>query len=155
MGFDGRQHPGGQTTALQRNALKLAGCKVTFEDQASGTTASRPGLDRTIAKLKSGDVLIVWRRDRLGRNLGNLIELIATIEARGAGFRSLTEQIDTTTVGGRMVFHIAGAFAQFERDLIRERTKAGLAAAKKRGVHIGRKPSLTPRQVAYACKLLE
>ena len=130
-----------QDTALQADALRKAGCGRVFEDTASGAKAARPGLGAALAYLRDGDVLAVWRLDRLGRSLPQLIEIIGTLEARGVGFRSLSESIDTTTPGGRLIFHVFGALGQFERDLIRERTKAGLAAA--RGRKGGRKPVVT------------
>ncbi|WP_440583783.1 recombinase family protein [Xenorhabdus bovienii] len=122
-----------QNTALQKDALHKAGCERIFEDIVSGTKAERPGLTAALAYLREGDVLTVWRLDRLGRSLPHLIEVISTLEACGVGFRSLTESIDTTTSGGRLIFHVFGALGQFERDLIRERTKAGLTAAATRG----------------------
>jgi DNA invertase Pin-like site-specific DNA recombinase len=118
-----------QDTALQTDALRKAGCERVFEDTASGAKADRPGLADALAYLRDGDVLAVWRLDRLGRSMPHLIETIGALEARGVGFRSLTEAIDTTTPGGRLIFHVFGALGQFERDLIRERTKAGLTAA--------------------------
>lgn len=123
-----------QDTALQTGALNKAGCERVFEDTGSGAKADRPGL---------AAVLAVWRLDRLGRSLPHLIETIGALEARGVGFRSLTEAIDTTTSGGRLVFHVFGALGQFERDLIRERTKAGVTAAAARGRKGGRKPVVT------------
>ena len=132
-----------QDTALQTDALRTAGCERIFEDTVSGAKAERPGLAEALAYLREGDVLVVWRLDRLGRSLPHLIETIAALEARGVGFRSLTEAIDTTTSGGRLIFHVFGALGQFERDLIRERTKAGLIAAAARGRKGGRKPVVT------------
>ena len=111
------------------------------EDTASGAKADRPGLADALAYLRDGDVLAVWRLDRLGRSMPHLIETIGALEARGVGFRSLTEAIDTTTPGGRLIFHVFGALGQFERDLIRERTKAGLTAAAARGRKGGRRLS--------------
>jgi DNA invertase Pin-like site-specific DNA recombinase len=122
-----------QDTALQTDALRKAGCERVFEDTISGAKADRPGLAAALAYLRDGDVLAVWRLDRLGRSLPHLIETIGALEARGIGFRSLMEAIDTTTSGGRLIFHVFGALGQFERDLIRERTKAGLTAAAARG----------------------
>lgn len=132
-----------QDTALQTDALRTAGCERIFEDTVSGAKADRPGLAEALAYLREGDVLAVWRLDRLGRSLPHLIETIAALDARGVGFRSLTEAIDTTTSGGRLIFHVFGALGQFERDLIRERTKAGLVAAAARGRKGGRKPVVT------------
>ena len=113
-----------QDTALQTDALNKAGCERVFEDTGSGAKADRPGLVAALAYLRNGNVLAVWRLDRLGRSLPHLIETIGALEARGIGFRSLTEAIDTTTPGGRLIFHVFGALGQFERDLIRERTKS-------------------------------
>ena len=122
-----------QGTALQTDALRKAGCERVFEDTVSGVKAERPGLAAALAYVREGDTLAVWRLDRLGRSLPHLIETVGELEGRGVGFRSLTEAIDTTTSGGRLIFHVFGALGQFERDLIRERTKAGLAAAATRG----------------------
>ena len=139
-----------QDTALQTDALRKAGCERVFEDTASGAKAGRPGLADALAYLHDGDVLIVWRLDRLGRSLPHLIEIVGEMEARGVGFRSLTESIDTTTPGGRLIFHVFGALGQFERDLIRERTKAGLAAAAARGRKGGRKHVVTADKLQRA-----
>lgn len=139
-----------QDTALQTDALHKAGCERVFEDTASGAKADRPGLADALAYLRDGDVLVVWRLDRLGRSLPHLIETVGKLEARGVGFRSLTESIDTTTPGGRLIFHVFGALGQFERDLIRERTKAGLTAAATRGRKGGRKPVVTADKLQRA-----
>ena len=139
-----------QDTALQTDALRKAGCERVFEDTASGAKSDRPGLAAALAYLRDGDVLTVWRLDRLGRSLPHLIETISALEARGVGFRSLTESIDTTTPGGRLIFHVFGALGQFERDLIRERTKAGLSAAAARGRKGGRKPVITADKLQRA-----
>ena len=138
-----------QYTALQIDALCHAGCQRVFEDTASGVKAERPGLTAALAYLREGDVLTVWRLDRLGRSLSHLIETVDTLQARGAGLRSLTENIDTTTAGGLLIFHVFGALGQFERDLIRERTKAGLSAAA-RGRKGGRKPVVTADKLLRA-----
>jgi DNA invertase Pin-like site-specific DNA recombinase len=143
-----------QDTALQTDALRKAGCERVFEDTVSGATSERPGLSSALAFLREGDVLGVWRLDRLGRSLPHLIEVIAGLDARGVGFRSLTESIDTTTPGGRLIFHVFGALGQFERDLIRERTKAGLSAAAARGRKGGRKPVVTDEKLQKARTLL-
>jgi len=143
-----------QNPALQRDALAAAGCVKLFEDRASGARADRPGLAQALAFLREGDVLVVWKLDRLGRSLPHLIETVAALAARGVGFRSLTEAIDTTTPGGRLVFHLFGALGQFERDLIRERTRAGLAAAAARGRKGGRKPVVTDDKLRRARALL-
>lgn len=116
----------------------------------SGVKADRPGLAAALAYLRDGNLLVVWRLDRLGRSLPHLIETIGALDARGVGFRSLSESIDTTTSGGRLVFHVFGALGQFERDLIGERTKAGLAAAGGRGRKGGRKPAVTADKLRRA-----
>ena len=119
-----------QTLGLQRDALTAAGCERLFTDTASGSRADRPGLDEALEFLRPGDTLVVWRLDRLGRSLRHLLDTLTVLQARNIGFRSLQEQIDTTTSGGKLVFHVFGALAEFERDLIRERTQAGLEAAR-------------------------
>jgi len=145
-----------QNLALQRDALSAAGCERVFEDQGiSGTTRVRPGLDSALTVLASGDVLVVWKLDRLGHSLPHLIDTLAALGERGIGFRSLSEAIDTGSAGGRLVFHLMGALAEFERSLIVERTTAGLKAARERGIHVGRRKSLTPAQVAHARILLD
>jgi DNA invertase Pin-like site-specific DNA recombinase len=145
-----------QTLALQQDALQRAGCSKILTDTASGSIADRKGLEEAISQLRPGDALVVWRLDRLGRSLKHLIETITALHSRGIGFKSLTEQIDTTTSGGKLIFHIFGALAEFERGIIRERTQAGLAAARARGRQGGR-PKLpgTARKVALAQKLYE
>jgi DNA invertase Pin-like site-specific DNA recombinase len=137
-----------QTLALQQDALTAAGCEQLYTDTVSGSVTERPGLTQALSHLRAGDTLFVWRLDRLGRSLPHLIETISQLQQRGIGFRSLQEQIDTTTSGGKLVFHVFGALAEFERDLIRERTHAGLAAARARGRVGGRPRKLTPKQVA-------
>lgn len=139
-----------QNLALQLDALRAAGCEQLFEDHASGVKADRPGLAEAIAYARRGDTLVTWKLDRLGRSMAHLVETVRGLEAKGVGFRSLTEGIDTTTPGGTLVFHLFGALAQFERDLIRERTRAGLNAAEARGRKGGRKPSVTPDKLARA-----
>jgi DNA invertase Pin-like site-specific DNA recombinase len=136
-----------QTLALQQDALTVAGCEQLYTDTVSGSVTERPGLTQALSHLRPGDTLVVWRLDRLGRSLPHLIETVAQLQQRGVGFRSLQEQIDTTTSGGKLVFHVFGALAEFERDLIRERTHAGLAAARARGRLFGRPKVLTPQQV--------
>ncbi len=146
----------GQDTALQVDALKAAGCGRIYQDKGiSGAVTKRPQLDGCLKALKSGDVLVVWKLDRLGRSLGHLIETIDVLRARGVGFKSLSEAIDTTTPQGTLVFHLMGALAQFERSLIAERTAAGRVAAKKRGVRFGRPRSLTDQQIAHARQQVE
>jgi DNA invertase Pin-like site-specific DNA recombinase len=139
-----------QNPALQLDALAAAGCGKIFQDRISGARADRPGLQEALDYAREGDVLIFWKLDRLGRSLPHLIETVAALETRGVGFRSLTEAIDTTTPGGRLVFHLFGALGQFERDLIRERTRAGLAAAAARGRKGGRKPVVNADILARA-----
>src|SRR6476620_6760945 len=139
---------GEQTLDLQRDALKAADCDKVYQETASGAKADRPVLEDVLSYLRSGDTLVVWRLDRLGRSLRHLIELVAGLAERGIGFKSLTEQIDTTTPGGKLIFHIFGSLAEFERDLLRERTHAGLAAARARGRLGGR-----PKKLADAKQL--
>lgn len=122
-----------QTLALQQDALKQAGCDRVFTDTASGAKAERQGLEEALSHVRRGDTLVVWKLDRLGRSLPHLIETITGLQERGIGFKSLTEQIDTTTSGGKLIFHVFAALAEFERDVIRERTQAGLIAARARG----------------------
>jgi DNA invertase Pin-like site-specific DNA recombinase len=136
-----------QTLALQQDALDKAGCETIFTDTVSGTKAERKGLTEALSHLRGGDTLVVWRLDRLGRSLRHLIDTITALDERGVGFKSLTENIDTTTSGGKLVFHIFGALAEFEREIIRERTQAGLASARSRGKVGGRPKSLTPKEV--------
>ena len=145
-----------QILDLQMDALRAAGCEVVHTDAGlSGSTIDRPGLSRAMSTLQQGDVLVVWRLDRLGRSLAFLIEMIARLGDRSAGFQSLTESIDTTTAGGRLVFHMMGALAEFERSLISERTREGMRAAKRRGKNIGRPPALSGEQISFARRTLE
>jgi DNA invertase Pin-like site-specific DNA recombinase len=147
-----------QTLALQLDALQAASCEKLFTDTMSGAKAERPGLSEALEFCRPGDVLAVWRLDRLGRSLTQLIALMTTLDEKGVGFKSLTEQIDTTTSGGKLIFHIFGALAEFERNLIRERTKAGLAAARARGRQGGRpktKALDTPRKIQLAQKMYD
>ena len=134
-----RVSTGEQTLDLQLDALTAAGCTRIFRDTASGAKSDRPGLTQALDHLRAGDTLVVWRLDRLGRSLRHLIDTLTDLDKRGIGFRSLTEAIDTTTPGGKLIFHIFGALAEFERDLIKERTNAGLAAARARGRLGGRR----------------
>jgi DNA invertase Pin-like site-specific DNA recombinase len=146
-----RVSTGEQTLALQEDALDKAGCAKVYRDVASGAKSERPGLTNALDQLRAGDTLVVWRLDRLGRSLRHLIDTLTALDTRGVGFKSLTEHIDTTTPGGKLVFHIFGALAEFERDLIRERTNAGLAAARARGRKGGRpKAFADPRKLAMA-----
>lgn len=144
----------GQSLALQVDALTAAGCDRIFTDQASGAKADRPGLVDALAYLRPGDTLTVWKLDRLGRSTSDLIARVDELAARGVGFRSLTEQIDTATPAGVLIFNIFGALAQFERDLIRERTSAGLAAARERGSIGGRRPVVTADKLRKASDLV-
>lgn len=129
-----------QNPALQFDALTGAGCHRIFSDNASGAIVCRPALEDALAALKPGDTLVTWKLDRLGRSLSHLIGLVSLLEGRGVAFRSLSEAIDTTTASGRLLFHVMGALAEFERALISERTRAGMAAARARGSLIGRPP---------------
>jgi len=142
-----------QNLDLQKDALHKAGCEKIFVDQITTRAYNRPGLEKAMEFLRSGDTLVVWRLDRLGRSLKHLIELITQLEGKGIGFKSLTEAIDTTTSGGKLIFHLFGALAEFERNLISERTKAGLAAARARGRNGGRPPALNPQQQELTVKL--
>lgn len=143
-----------QDLAQQFDALAEAGCSKVFEDSASDTRSDRPGLRAVLDYVRDGDVVITWKLDRLGRNLPHLIETIAGLEQRGVGFRSLTEAIDTTTPGGRLVFRLFAALGQFERDVIQERTRAGLAAAAARGRTGGRKPVVCRNKLKQARALI-
>jgi len=134
----------------QVDALKAAGCETVFEDVISGSKAERPGLNDALAFLRKGDTLVVWKLDRLGRSMKHLVETVTNLGGRAVGFKSLTEGVDTTTTGGTLVFHLFGALAQFERDLIVERTQAGLKAAATRGRKGGRKPVVTPKKLEQA-----
>lgn len=127
-----------QNLHLQKDALMAAGCTQIWEDTASGAKAARPGLEKAMERLREGDTLVVWKLDRLGRSLQHLIESVHALQKRGVAFKSLQDNIDTTTPGGKLLFHIMGSLAEFERDLIRERTNAGLAAARARGRKGGR-----------------
>ena len=145
----------GQDIALQSDALEAAGCDQVFSDTASGAKSARPGLAAALVWMREGDVLAVWKLDRLGRSLPHLIETVTALEERGIGFRSLTEAIDTTTPGGKLIFHVFGALGQFERDLIRERTRAGLLAAATRGRKGGRKPVVTADKLRRARQFIK
>jgi DNA invertase Pin-like site-specific DNA recombinase len=142
-----------QNLDLQKDALKRAGCKKIIEDVASGKTENRPGLDHVRELLREGDILVVWRLDRLGRSLKHLIELMTELEQKKIGFQSLQESIDTTSPGGKLIFHMFGALAEFERNLVRDRTKAGLDAARARGRKGGRPKKLSTQQRALAIDL--
>src|ERR671918_2664136 len=142
-----------QTLVLQQDALQKAGCNKLFTDTASGAKTERIGLEQALTYVRKGDALVVWRLDRLGRSLPHLITTMTDLEERGIGFKSLTEHIDTTTSGGKLIFHIFGALAEFERNLIRERTTAGLTAARARGKRGGRPKTLTPKKRSIALDL--
>lgn len=143
-----------QNPALQTDALTGAGCERLFTEKASGAQRDRPELKASLDYLRSGDTLVVWKLDRLARSMRQLIETVEELDRRGIHLRSLTESIDTTTPGGRLIFHIFGALAEFERAVIRERTSAGLAAAKARGKKGGRPPGLNARDIAAAKAML-
>ena len=143
-----------QKLNLQTDALEKAGCEKIFTDTASGAKDNRVGLMEAVEFCRSGDSLVVWKLDRLGRSLKHLIETINFLHKKRVGFVSLQESIDTTTSGGKLIFHVFGALAEFEREIIRDRTRAGLTSARKRGKLGGRPKSLTKRQIAMAKKLL-
>lgn len=144
-----------QFLELQLDALRVAGCEQIFSEKITGKSRERPELTTCLKMLRKEDVLVVWKLDRLARSLKDLVELINELESRQIGFRSLTEAIDTTTAGGRLVFHIFGALAEFEHNLIRERTIAGLAAARARGRKGGRKPSMSSADTRKAAAMLK
>lgn len=143
-----------QNLDLQRDALKQAGCNVVYEEAASGKNAIRSELEQCRKALRAGDTLVVWRLDRLGRSLPDLVQIVAELEKGGIGFESLTEKIETGSAAGKLVFHVFAALSEFERNLIRERTQAGLAAARARGRCGGRKPKLDDKQVREIKALL-
>jgi DNA invertase Pin-like site-specific DNA recombinase len=143
-----------QNPALQLDALKAAGCEKLFVEKASGAQRDRPELLAALDYLRAGDSLVVWKLDRLARSLKQLIETVELLDSRSIGLRSLTEAIDTTTAGGKLVFHVFGALAGFERSIIRERTKAGLDAARARGKKGGRPPALVAKDLAAAKAML-
>lgn len=136
-----------QSLNLQLDAMQEAGVAKVFQDVMSGAKTERPGLTEALNYVREGDVLVVWKLDRLGRSLSHLLEVIADLDKRGIGFVCLTQQLDTTTPGGRLIFNIFGSIAQFEREIIRERSMAGLKAARARGRVGGRKRILNPAQV--------
>lgn len=142
-----------QNLDLQKDALEKAGCEKIFEDHISGSRSDRPGLSQMTSTLREGDVVVVWRLDRLGRSLKDLIDLVGKFEESGISLKSLQESIDTSTSGGRFFFHIFGALAEFERNVIRERTQAGLIAARARGKKGGRKEALNESKKKVAIKL--
>jgi len=144
-----------QNPAMQFAALKRAGCKTVFKDEVTGAHVKRPALTRCLKKLETGDTLIVWKLDRLGRSLRDLIHMLDGFKQQGVKFRSLTEAIDTETSAGRAMWQMIGVLAELEHSLIAERTRAGVKAAQKRGVKFGRKVKLTPDRLAHARKLIE
>ncbi|MCZ4072113.1 recombinase family protein [Agrobacterium sp. LMR679] len=145
-----------QKMDLQMEALKRSGCEQIFVDRGvSGSLFDRQGLDAALEYLNTGDMLVVWRLDRLGRSLSKLIELVEQLGKMGVEFHSLCESIDTSSSGGRLIFHVMAALAEFERSLISERTRAGMQAARERGQHLGRPPSLTAEQVDEAIIAVE
>ena len=139
-----------QNEDLQHDALQAAGCDRVFVDRAAGKLEHRPALDQMLGQLRAGDTVVVWRLDRLGRSLRHLIDVVRELDQRRVALLSLTESIDTATPGGKLVFHVFGALAEFERDLIRERTTAGLAAARARGRSGGRPTVWTPEKLRTA-----
>jgi DNA invertase Pin-like site-specific DNA recombinase len=144
-----------QNLSLQQDALEKAGCTKIYEDRISGVKAERPGFQKALEIARSGDVLVVWRLDRLGRSLKDLIQTMEMLEARGIELQSLSESIATTNSGGKLVFHLFGALAEFERNLIRERTQAGLKAARARGRLGGRPKALEPAKRKLVVKLYQ
>ncbi len=144
-----------QKTGLQIDALEASGCSKIFVEKASGAQRDRHELAAALDYMRSGDTLVVWKLDRLARSMKQLIETVEGLDSRGIGFRSVTEAIDTTTAGGKLVFHIFGALAEFERSIIRERTKAGLEAARARGKTGGRPPKLTEADLKAAKAMLQ
>jgi DNA invertase Pin-like site-specific DNA recombinase len=143
-----------QNLGLQRNALTEAGCTRLFTEQLSGAVTDRPELQQALQFARSGDTLVVWKLDRLARSVKQLIDTVEKLRTRGIGFRSLTEALDTTTAQGRLVFHMFSALAEFERSLILERTQAGLAAARRRGLTGGRPPKLSAEDIEVAKTML-
>lgn len=142
-----------QNLDLQRDALNQLKCNQIFEDHVSGIKAEKPGLKKALDYLRHGDILVIWRLDRLSRSLKELIELVGLLESKGIGLKSIQESIDTTSTSGKLIFHVFGALAEFERNLIRERTNAGLAAARARGRKGGRPATLSKEKQELAIKL--
>ena len=142
-----------QNLDLQQDSLYAAGCEKIFVDELSGAKAARPGLQQAMDSLREGDVLVVWRLDRLGRSLRNLLELVEKLKERKVGFRSIQESMDTSTSGGNLIFQVFGALAEFERNIIRDRTNAGLAAARARGRTGGRPKKLDEHQRELVIRL--
>jgi len=144
-----------QNLELQREALTKAGCERIFEDRASGSRTDREGLARAMDMLRSGDTLVVWKLDRLGRSVKQLVDLVGELQQRGVQFKSLTDAIDTSTPSGRFFFHVMASLAEMERELIIERTRAGLEAARRLGRKGGRRPKMTAGKIESARRLLE
>jgi DNA invertase Pin-like site-specific DNA recombinase len=142
-----------QNLDLQKDALQAVGCERLFTDTASGARAERQGLTEALKECRSGDTLVVWKLDRLGRSLAHLVETVRDLVARGVGFKSLQENIDTTTSGGKLIFHIFASLSEFERDIIRERTNAGLSAARARGRKGGRPKGVDEKKMKAALAL--
>lgn len=149
-----RVSTGDQNPAMQTDALQATGCERIYEEKASGAQRDRPELKAALDYMRSGDTLVVWKLDRLARSMRQLITTIEDLHEKGIGLRSLTESIDTTTAGGMLIFHIFGALAEFERSVIRERTRAGLTAARARGRTGGRPPSMSDDDIRAAKALL-
>ena len=143
-----------QVLDLQTEALQKAGCEKLFEDKISGRLADRPGLTKALEMLREGDTLVVWKLDRLGRSVKNLVDLVNELHARGVQFKSLTDSIDTATASGRFFFHVMASLAEMERELTVERTRAGLEVARQLGRKGGRKRQMTESKIASAKKLL-
>jgi DNA invertase Pin-like site-specific DNA recombinase len=150
-----RVSTGEQDTAAQTAALKAAGCEVIFSEKASGGRWDRPELHKLLSQLRKGDVLVVWKLDRLSRSLRDVLTIMERVQEKKAGFRSLTESVDTTTPAGRMMMQMVGAFAEFERAMLKERTHAGLDAARKEGRIGGRPPKLKPQQRLEIVRLVK
>src|SRR5712692_1596940 len=149
-----RVSTGEQDTAAQSAALKAAGCEVIFSEKASGGRWDRPELHKLLRELRKGDVLLVWKLDRLSRSLRDVLTIMERVQEKKAGFRSLTEAVDTTTPAGRMMMQMVGAFAEFERAMLKERTHAGLNSARREGRIGGRRPKLTPQQHSEIRKMV-
>jgi DNA invertase Pin-like site-specific DNA recombinase len=143
-----------QNLDLQNDALKAAGCEKIYTDKMSGAKTDRPGLEKILGFIRKGDTLVVWKLDRLGRSLKHLIQVMQLLDDRGVYFKSVQESLDTSTPGGKLIFHVFGALAEFERDIIRERTLAGLASARARGRVGGRPRKLSKKQVEMAKNLM-
>ncbi|MBT7790711.1 MAG: recombinase family protein [Calditrichaeota bacterium] len=144
-----------QNLDLQNDALKAAGCEKIYTDKMSGAKTERPGLEKILGIMRKGDTLVVWKLDRLGRSLTHLIKIMTLLNERDVYFKSVQESLDTSTPGGKLIFHVFGALAEFERDIIRERTLAGIAAARARGRVGGRPRKLSKKQVAMAKNLMK